>query len=184
MRVYIVRHGQTIFNEKKRIQGWCDSPLTSLGIQQAKDTHEKLKDIDFEWAYSSTSERAMDTLDLIIGQRNIHKSHRKDLKEIHFGQFEGEREQYVFQELKLNREDLPQYGGESPIQAVTRVENALFEMSKKHDGNVLVVCHGGIMANLLRRHAPYMIDQLGVPMPNCTVLVFDVLDSISYVTNL
>lgn len=184
MRVYIVRHGQTVFNVKKRIQGWCDSPLTSDGIQQAKDTHEKLKDIDFEWGYSSTSERAMDTLDLIIGQRKIHKSHRKDLKEIHFGQFEGESDDYVFHELKLNREDLPQYGGESPIQAVTRVEKALFEISKKHEGNVLVVCHGGIMSNLLKRYAPYIIDQLGYPMPNCTVLVFDVSDSISFVTKL
>lgn len=27
---YIIRHGETVFNRKGRIQGWCDSPLTDL----------------------------------------------------------------------------------------------------------------------------------------------------------
>ena len=34
-RLYLMRHGQTMFNEQKRIQGWCDSPLTELGKRQA-----------------------------------------------------------------------------------------------------------------------------------------------------
>ena len=33
---YIIRHGETVFNRKGRIQGWCDSPLTDLGVSQAK----------------------------------------------------------------------------------------------------------------------------------------------------
>lgn len=32
---YLVRHGQTIFNLKRIIQGWSDSPLTQLGCDQA-----------------------------------------------------------------------------------------------------------------------------------------------------
>lgn len=28
--LYLVRHGQTMFNRQKRIQGWCDSPLTDM----------------------------------------------------------------------------------------------------------------------------------------------------------
>jgi len=31
-----MRHGQTLFNEKKKIQGASDSPLTQLGIEQAR----------------------------------------------------------------------------------------------------------------------------------------------------
>ena len=34
--LYMMRHGQTLFNELKRMQGWSDSPLTDLGIRQAK----------------------------------------------------------------------------------------------------------------------------------------------------
>lgn len=34
-RVYMIRHGQTLFNVLRRKQGWCDSPLTEVGIGQA-----------------------------------------------------------------------------------------------------------------------------------------------------
>lgn len=34
--LYLMRHGQTLFNLEHKIQGWCDSPLTELGINQAK----------------------------------------------------------------------------------------------------------------------------------------------------
>ena len=31
-RLYLVRHGQTLFNRRDLIQGWCDSPLTGEGL--------------------------------------------------------------------------------------------------------------------------------------------------------
>ena len=37
---YIMRHGQTLFNVRKKIQGFCDSPLTDLDIEQAKKASE------------------------------------------------------------------------------------------------------------------------------------------------
>ena len=37
--LYLVRHGQTIFNLKRIIQGWSDSPLTQLGCDQAARRH-------------------------------------------------------------------------------------------------------------------------------------------------
>ena len=33
--LYLMRHAQTLFNLQHRIQGWCDSPLSELGKQQA-----------------------------------------------------------------------------------------------------------------------------------------------------
>ena len=35
-RLYLMRHGQTLFNTLNRIQGWCDSPLTEKGRDQAR----------------------------------------------------------------------------------------------------------------------------------------------------
>lgn len=29
--LYLMRHGQTLFNKRHLIQGWCDSPLTDFG---------------------------------------------------------------------------------------------------------------------------------------------------------
>ena len=34
--LYLMRHGQTLFNVEHKIQGWCDSPLTEQGIKQAE----------------------------------------------------------------------------------------------------------------------------------------------------
>lgn len=34
--IYLVRHGQTLFNVHHKIQGTCDSPLTELGKAQAE----------------------------------------------------------------------------------------------------------------------------------------------------
>lgn len=50
---YYVRHGQTVFNAEGRMQGWCDSPLTENGINDAYKAKEILKDVVFRYAYSS-----------------------------------------------------------------------------------------------------------------------------------
>ena len=71
IRLLFVRHGQTEFNVKKRVQGWCDSPLTQEGIKQAESLIDVLKEVDICVAYSSTSERCRDTLDIILNDRDI-----------------------------------------------------------------------------------------------------------------
>ncbi len=50
MEIYLVRHGQTLFNQQKKVQGWCDSPLTQEGIQQAIAVSKTLQSISFECA--------------------------------------------------------------------------------------------------------------------------------------
>ena len=39
---YLMRHGKTLFNVRRKIQGACDSPLTEQGIIQAKEAGERL----------------------------------------------------------------------------------------------------------------------------------------------
>ncbi|SPN75456.1 putative phosphatase (fragment) [Brochothrix thermosphacta] len=89
--LYLVRHGQTLFNAQHKIQGFCDSPLTAIGIQQAKIAHAHLQTekITFDEAYSSTSERAVDTLELLTPQPY---QRIKNLREWNFGSYEGEGE--------------------------------------------------------------------------------------------
>ena len=63
--LYLMRHGQTLFNLQHKIQGWCDAPLTPLGIKQAQMAKEYFTNITLDHAYASTSERASDTLEII-----------------------------------------------------------------------------------------------------------------------
>ena len=86
-----MRHGQTLFNLRRKVQGACDSPLTQEGIRQATLAKNYFKEngIEFDHAYSSTQERACDTLEIITDMEYVRL---KGLKEWNFGTFEGESE--------------------------------------------------------------------------------------------
>ena len=51
-KLYLVRHGETLFNQKYLMQGICDSPLTQKGHAQAKAVGKlfKEKGITFDHA--------------------------------------------------------------------------------------------------------------------------------------
>ena len=89
--LYLVRHGETLFNALHKIQGWCDSPLTKKGIQQAKQAKQwfEKQHICFDHAYSSTSERCCDTLEIIT---SLPYQRCKGLKENNYGLLEGEHD--------------------------------------------------------------------------------------------
>ena len=63
-KLYFMRHGQTLFNLLRRKQGWCDSPLTELGIEQAKTVGATLRGrgLTSDDVYSSMSEREVDRI--------------------------------------------------------------------------------------------------------------------------
>lgn len=90
--MYMMRHGETLFNKRRKIQGWCDSPLTELGMRQAKGAKKYFeeKGIQFDHVYTSPSERCVDTLDIITD--GMPYKTLKGLKEMNFGTFEGESE--------------------------------------------------------------------------------------------
>lgn len=127
--LYLMRHGETLFNKRRKIQGWCDSPLTKTGILQAKAAKKCLKDISFDHYYSSTSERCCDTLEIIIGQDTPYKR-LKQLKERNFGDFEGESEDLNPKRWsEFNYDDLfPHYGGEYTHDVVERMSKCLLEI--------------------------------------------------------
>ena len=89
MEIYFVRHGQTIWNVEKRFQGLSDSPLTELGITQAKLLGKKLKDIKFDKFYSTSLKRANDTANYIKGDRDQEVEIFDDFVEISMGDMEG-----------------------------------------------------------------------------------------------
>ena len=44
--IYMVRHGQTFLNKYNRLQGWCDSPLTPKGMEDAHSAGRHLAHIN------------------------------------------------------------------------------------------------------------------------------------------
>lgn len=151
LRIYIVRHGETLFNVQNKIQGWCDSPLTEKGIRQAKAVGKGLKMIPFVSCYCSTSERVMDTAQLILEGRDVPIYPTKKLKELNFGSIEGDSEEKLFSlGFEKMAEGFVDLGGETMNMLLKRVMSALEEIRQNTpDGNVLVVSHGGAIITLL-----------------------------------
>lgn len=69
--IYVVRHGQTDLNKEGRLQGRNGLPLNEVGIKQAEDLREKLKDIKFDYVFSSSQERAIQTAEIATGIKAI-----------------------------------------------------------------------------------------------------------------
>ena len=107
----LVRHGKSEWNEKGLWTGWRDIPLAPKGIEEAKATGESLKDLHFDYAYTSALIRAQQTLDEIlkvIGQTPpITKD--KALNERDYGDY-----------TEKNKWDIQKEVGEEEFQKIRR----------------------------------------------------------------
>ncbi len=168
--LYLMRHGQTLFNLRRKIQGWCDSPLTETGRAQALIAKEyfQSRKISFDHAYASPSERACDTLELVT---SMPYERIKGLKEWNFGLFEGESED-------LNP-PLPYgdffktYGGEGEMDVRRRMAVTLGEIMERPDHRtVLAVSHGAACRGFMRFWEKNQQAVLNGRLENCCILKF------------
>ena len=165
--LYLVRHGQTLFNVQHKIQGWCDSPLTDLGIEQAKRVKNYFDsyDICFDHAYSSTSERCCDTIQIIT---DMPYKRLKGLKEFNFGVFEG-KDECLNPPLPYN-DFFKQFSGESQVEVQQRMVSTLTDIMSKEDHHVvLAVSHGGACANFIRAFEKSNVINYRKGIKNCTI---------------
>ncbi|NLC96501.1 MAG: histidine phosphatase family protein [Erysipelotrichaceae bacterium] len=174
--LYLMRHGQTLFNLQKKIQGWCDAPLTELGIGQAQVARDYFKNnnITFDHAYSSTSERASDTLEIVTDFKMPYER-LKGIKEWNFGKFEGKDE---ILNPKLPYGDFfAQFGGEREVEFKERVVNTLIDVMEKEENNVvLAVSHGGACAQFIRHWVDYNVVQFKPGIKNCAIFKYEYED--------
>jgi probable phosphoglycerate mutase len=94
-KLYIVRHGKTMFNTIGRAQGWSDSPLTVAGERGVREAGAGLnaeEGLEFAAAFTSDSGRTIATMDLImeeIGMPHIPRLKDKRIREWCFGSLDG-----------------------------------------------------------------------------------------------
>lgn len=172
--LYLLRHGQTLFNVRKKIQGACDSPLTEEGINQAKIVRQYFKDnnITFDHAYSSTSERACDTLELVV---DMPYERLKGLKEVNFGMSEGESEDLFTQRMSGHGDNHVELDWEKSADVLARVNNILKDIMDRDDHQtVLAVSHAGACTLFLTK---WLDDKCRmIKMTNCCILKFEYED--------
>ena len=159
-RFILVRHGETLWNQQRRMQGQSDSPLSETGVRQARQLAQRLKQIDFGALYSSDSGRAHCTARCVADATGHDIVLEPRLRERHFGVFEGLtggeiQASYPDDYARFNSRD-PEYvvpGGESAQQFRTRALGCLGELALRHAGAVLVVITHGLVLDMAYRAA-------------------------------
>ncbi len=99
--IYLVRHGEVLFNEKDIISGWSDSFLTTRGQEQARAAGAALAEVDFDAVLSSDLGRARDTAQRIVdeGGSGAEVEPLVELRELGFGSFDGSVEEEVWRQV-------------------------------------------------------------------------------------
>ncbi|KOE04309.1 histidine phosphatase family protein [Vibrio parahaemolyticus] len=149
-RIFVLRHGETEFNADKKLQGHCNSSLTSKGSDQARRVGTTLKQYvenrPFR-VYSSTLGRALQTSQIVCEElnysyENLNKEPR--LKEFSLGEWEQRTipslEQEVPNLLAQNDWYLQAPNCETYESVRERLSSWLSDVT--HDEDIVVVSHG------------------------------------------
>lgn len=149
MKLYITRHGKTIWNEQGILQGSLDSPLTKEGVQKAIDLSKRISIYNIQAIVTSDLKRAKDTSFYIKSGSDIPIFYFKELREMSFGDWDGmkiteiqEKYQNDFRKFETDPINFDNKSGETYINLLSRVEKALETIKNLNYENVLIVTHG------------------------------------------
>lgn len=88
LQVYLVRHGETVWNAERRIQGHSDSPLTEKGEQQAWQVGERVKHLGITHIIASDLGRTRRTAEIIADACGCSVTLDPRLRELNMGVLE------------------------------------------------------------------------------------------------
>ena len=153
-RLCLIRHGETLWNAERRIQGQTDIELNAHGRRQAHAAGRWLKDEGAAALYSSDLLRAWHTAQAVGTDCGLQPQLAPELRERRYGLFES----LTYDEAKARHPDEyarfearePAFAfsgdGESLEDIHARVVARLQDIASAHAGQtVLVVTHGGVL---------------------------------------
>jgi uncharacterized phosphatase len=137
--IYVIRHGQTDLNKERRMQGRLGLPLNEYGIKQAENLRGKIKDIKFDYVFSSPQERAIQTAEIVTGLK-VTIDARLDVFDL------GDADRLKTTEVKMTGvvPDSSVYKGvEKANDFVERVFNFMSELERENGGKELNILLSG-----------------------------------------
>jgi len=179
MRLYLIRHAQSIWNEEKRWQGIADIPLHEKGQAQACRLSQRFHDIPLDTIISSDLERATATATFILGKNGADKDTPADnadlqlitdpiFREIDVGTWSGLTRKEIAEthpeqwETYTAGQDLRKGGGESTKMVYDRTKKALHKLREMQEKTgwetAALVSHGGFLRL-------FVMALLDIPLP-------------------
>jgi probable phosphoglycerate mutase len=155
--IYLVRHGETVFNRERRLQGHVDSPLTELGLAQAAAVGRRLKDLvgnEPGWRLlSSPLGRARKTAGIIAEALGIAENEIEPrLIEVSWGAWDGGlRSELAAAFPAFGRTQWAFHAptGETHAAMCARLTDWLADLPPEPDRRIIAVSHG-VTGRILR----------------------------------
>jgi broad specificity phosphatase PhoE len=166
LRLFLIRHAQTVWNRDRRYQGWQDSPLSEIGRSQAEAVGRALAKEPLKAVYASTLGRARDTAEAIAAHHGLPVRAEDAFREMAFGEWEG----LAFDDCKAKDPDryrlwadephrfCPPGGGETLDDVRRRVLAGLERLRAEHDDQSVCLVAHGISARII------ILEALGLPL--------------------
>jgi probable phosphoglycerate mutase len=154
MKLLLIRHGQTDWNIKGKIQGSCDIELNDTGIIQAEELSNKVLENKYKFSkiYSSQQRRAVKTAEILSKVTNVEYISIAGLEEINLGEWEGSswaevKEKYPaeYEEWYINRRYTKPHKGESYQDMLQRVLTSIHKIINENCDNVVIVTHSAVI---------------------------------------
>lgn len=191
MKLYVMRHGETMWNTEARLQGMSDIPLNENGISLARETGRAMQEIPFTRVFTSPLSRAVKTAELVTGSRPIPIMREERLAEISFGEWEGlscSKDNYEIPSASFLQffhdpfQFIPPKGGESIMEVCGRTNDFLDELLHEplfEDETILLSTHGCTLRALMNYFYRDFTSSFwrGHVPPNCGVTIVDVTNS-------
>ncbi len=157
MKLFCVRHGETVYNLEGRVQGQFDSELSLLGRKQCEAVANALAGRPCDVVIASPLRRARETARYVADKLQVALEFEPRLMEINAGIFQGhiwhelaERFPHEFSQWRSNDPDYQIPHGESRRELMQRTSEALHEIRSAGHKNVMVVSHGGALASAFK----------------------------------
>ena len=153
-RLFLVRHGQSTWNDARRIQGQLDPPLSALGVEQARRLAERMGGRTFDGFYTSDLARANETAEIIAGRLGVPVVVDAELREIDVGEWQGLTWPEIEERFPDGVRNWHERGhgwerGETYDALGERVVRALGRIGAEHPaGRILIVGHGGTVRSV------------------------------------
>lgn len=155
MKLILIRHGETLWNREKRVQGISDIELSDRGIQQVEHLARSLKDEKIETIISSPLKRAYRTASAINQFHNVTIESERDLQELDQGDLEGMRFSELMKDHLLFLEkwltdpaSVVMPNGESLVELQKRAWGAIERIIQRSQ-DTLVVSHNFTIMSIL-----------------------------------
>jgi broad specificity phosphatase PhoE len=171
MKIYVIRHGQTTSDVEDRYGGDYDDHLTELGIKQASELAQKIKDFGIEAIFASPKIRAQETANILKEELRVEIKTISNLRERNqYGILSGMKKSEALKKYPEMVKSLKDRfntieGAEDYESFRKRVINVFDEVAKSDFKTVAVVTHGGpirrIFGEILKMEKKWEIADCG-----------------------